>query len=72
MTTYLTRTLTFHSYMVGAIIQKLFSRTRISYTNHCGQPIGRGYGGHCGSGFPEPPRTNHCGQPIGGGYRGHC
>ena len=75
MTTYVTifsRSLTSCSYMIGAIIKKLFSKTHIYHTNHCGQPIGRGYGGHCGSDLPEPPRTNHCGQPIGGGYRGHC
>lgn len=72
MTTYLTRSLTSYSYMIGAIIHKLFSKSCNFYTNHCGQAIGGGYGGHCGSSSPEPPRTNHCGQPIGGGYRGHC
>lgn len=70
MTTYVTafsRLLTSYSYMIGSIIQKLFSRSCTFYTNHCGQP----YRNHCES--HEPPRkTNHCGQPIGGGYRGHC
>ena len=74
MTTYVTvfaRTLTSYSYIIGAIMKKLFSRTSF-YTNHCGQTIDRGYSGHCGSNVPKYPRTNHCGQPIGGGYRGHC
>lgn len=63
MTTYLTRTLTSHSYMIGAIVQKVFTRVRISsYTNHCG------------ASSPETgtEMTNHCGQPIGGDYGGHC
>ena len=75
MTTYVTafsRLLTAYSYVIGTIIQKLFSRSRISYANHCGEPIGHGYGSHCGSDLPESTRTNHCGQPIAGGYRGHC
>ncbi len=74
MRTYVTvfsRSLTSYSYMIGIIMKKLFSKMHIFYANHCGQPIG-GYGGHCGSDLPEPPRTNHCGRPIGGGYRGHC
>lgn len=74
-TTYVTvfsRSLTSYSYMIGAIMAKLFSKTHIFYTNHCGRPIGRRYGGHCGANLPKPPITNHCGQPIGGGYRSHC
>ncbi len=76
MTTYVTafsRSLTSYSYMIGTIVQKLFSRTYISCINHCGQPIEHDYGSHCdqpisvgyrghfGLGFPMPPRTNHCG-----------
>ena len=72
MVTYLTRSLTSYSYMIGATIQKLFSKSCNFYTNHCGQVSDSDYGGHCGSSSPEPPMTNHCGQPIGGGYRGHC
>lgn len=70
--TVFSRLLTSYSYMIGFIIQKLFSRTHTFDTNHCGIPISRGYGGHCGLSSPEPPITNHCGQSIGGSYRGHC
>lgn len=72
MTTYLTRSLTSYSYMIGAIFQKVFSKTHISYTNPCDPYSDNSYGGNCGAGSYESPRTNPCGQPIGGGYRGNC
>ena len=69
MTTYVTifsRSLTSYSYMIGAIVKKLFSKTHIYCINHCWTDKYRAYRGHCGSELPQ--RTYHCGRSYGG----HC
>lgn len=70
--TALSKSLTPYSYMIDAFFQKLFSRTLISCTNHCGETTDHDYRNHCESNSPKSTRTGHCGQRSGGDYRGHC